>query len=186
MELGIKVKDIVTQKLADASSIKLKNYRKTSKAVIAQVIVDGKDLGEELIAKGYASNEYGHWKAYFCSALQALTKGDSNWRYGSTVDVDKAIFWYERALVLDPDGSNNSQATYDLSELYKMNGDTKKSIDYLKQSAKLGYMEAEEALGAAYMNGDGVSKDPAQAKKWLKKAHDHGSKDAEDICGCKF
>ena len=49
-----------------------------------------------------------------------------------------------------------------------MNGDTKKSIDYLKQSAKLGFMKAEEALGAAYMNGDGVSKNLAQAKKWLK------------------
>ena len=91
MELGIKVKDIVTQKLADASSIKIKNFRKTSTAVIAQVIVDGKDLGEELIAKGYASNEYGHWKAYFCSALQAMAAGDSNWKY-DTVDVDKAIF----------------------------------------------------------------------------------------------
>ena len=75
MELGIKVKDIVTQKLADASSIKIKNFRKTSTAVIAQVIMDGKDLGEELIAKGYASNEYGHWKAYFCSALQAMAAG---------------------------------------------------------------------------------------------------------------
>jgi hypothetical protein len=39
---------------------------------------------------------------------------------------------------------------------------------------------------AAYMNGNGVSKDPAQAKKWLKKAHEHGSTSAEDICGCKF
>jgi len=185
MELGIEVKDIVTQKLADASSIKLKNFRKTSKAVIAQVIVDGKDLGEELIAKGYASNEYGHWKAYFCSSLQAMASGDSNWKYGGTVDVDKAIFWYERAIFLDPD-RDQKLVTYDLSELYKMNGDTKKSIDYLKQSAELGYMKAEEALGAAYMNGDGVSKNLAQAKKWLKKAYENGSDSAEDICGCEF
>ena len=184
MELGIKVKDIVTQKLADASSIKLKNFRKTSTAVIAQVIVDGKDLGEELLAKGYASSEYGHWKAYFCSALQAMTEGDSNWKYGRK-DADKAIFWYERAIFLDPD-RDQKLVTYDLSELYSIKGDSDKSLDYLQQSAKLGHMEAEEALGAAYMNGDGVSKDPAQAKKWLKKAHENGSKDAEDICGCEF
>jgi len=184
MELGIKVKDIVTQKLADASSIKLKNFRKTSTAVIAQVIMDGKDLGEELIAKGYASNEYGHWKAYFCSALQAMATGDSNWKYG-TVDFDKAIFWYERAIFLNPD-RDQKLVTYDLSELYKMNGDTKKSIDYLKQSAKLGFMKAEEALGAAYMNGNGVPKDRSQAKKWLKKAYENGSDSAEDICGCEF
>jgi endonuclease YncB( thermonuclease family) len=184
MELGIKVKDIVTQKLVDASSIKLKNFRKTNTAVIAQVIVDGKDLGEELIAKGYASNEYGHWKAYFCSALQAMAAGDSNWKYG-TVDGDKAIFWYERAIFLDPD-RDQKLVTYDLSMIYMMNGDTKKSIDYLKQSANLGFMQAEEDLGAAYMNGNGVSKNLAQAKKWLKKAHENGSDSAEGICGCKF
>ena len=56
---------------------------------------------------------------------------------------------------------------------------TKKSIDYLKQSAELGYMKAEEDLGAAYMNGNGVPKDRSQAKKWLKnilkvvKTHQH-------------
>jgi TPR repeat protein len=101
-------------------------------------------------------------------------------------DYEKAIFWYERALVLDPDGSNNSQATYDLSQIYGMYGDDKKSFDYLMQSAELGYMRAEEALGSAYMNGTGISKNLAQAKKWLKKAHDNGSGSAEDICGCKF
>jgi TPR repeat protein len=47
-------------------------------------------------------------------------------------------------------------------------------------------MKAEEALGAAYMNGNGVSKNLAQAKKWLKKAHENGSDSAEDICGCEF
>jgi endonuclease YncB( thermonuclease family) len=183
LEFGIKVKDIVTQKLADASSIKLKNYRKTSKAIIAQVFVDGKDLGAELVENGYASDEYGHWKAYFCSALHAIQAGN---QFQETGDYEKAIFWYERALVLDPDGSNNSQATYDLSMIYMMYGDDKKSLDYLKQSAELGYTKAEEDLGAAYMNGNGVSKNLAQAKKWLKKAHEHGSGSAEDICGCKF
>ena len=110
--------------------------------------------------------------------------GDSNWKY-DTVDVDKAIFWYERAIFLNPD-RDQKLVTYDLSELYMMNGDTKKSIDYLKQSAKLGHLAAEEALGAAYMNGKGVPKDRAQAKKWLKKAYENGSDSAENICGCEF
>jgi endonuclease YncB( thermonuclease family) len=182
LEFGIKVKDIVAQKLKNASSIKIKNYRKTSKAVIAEVIVDGKDLGAELVENGYASDEYGYWKAYFCSALQAVMSGDSNWRNG---DFEKSIFWYERAIFLDPD-YDQSLMTYRLSELYKWIGDTKQSIDYLKQSANLGFMEAEEALGEAYMSGNGVSKDPAQAKKWLKKAHENGSIAAEFICGCEF
>ena len=38
MELGQKVKDIVAQKLADAQSIKLKNFRKTNKGIRTQVI----------------------------------------------------------------------------------------------------------------------------------------------------
>ena len=183
LELGIKVKDIVAQKLSDASSIKLKNFRKTSKAVIADVIIDGKDLGAELIGKGYASDEYGFWKAYFCSALQAINAGLVHNRTGS---YEKAIFWFERALVLDPEGSNNSRAKYDLSKIYDTYGEYDKSIDYLKQSANLGYMQAEEDLGSAFMNGSGVKKDTSEAKYWLKKAHEHGSKIAEDICGCEF
>jgi TPR repeat protein len=47
-------------------------------------------------------------------------------------------------------------------------------------------MKAQEDLGSAYINGIGVSKNLAQAKKWLKKAHDNGSKNAENICGCEF
>jgi endonuclease YncB( thermonuclease family) len=182
LELGIKVKDIVAQKLSDASSIKLKNFRKTSKAVIADVIIDGKDLGAELIGKGYASDEFGYWKAYFCSALTAMTSGHANSRKGN---FDKAIFWYERAIFLDPD-YDKSTMTYRLSELYSAKGDNDKSIDYLKQSANLGYMQAEEDLGSAFMNGSGVKKDTSEAKYWLKKAHEHGSKNAEDICGCEF
>ena len=182
LELGIKVKDIVAQKLSDASSIKLKNFRKTSKAVIADVIIDGKDLGAELIGKGYASDEFGYWKAYFCSALTAMTSGNSHSRKGN---FDKAIFWYERAIFLDPD-YDKSTMTYRLSELYSAKGDNDKSIDYLKESANLGFMQAEETLGAAYMNGNGVKKDANEAKYWLKKAHEHGSKKAEDICGCEF
>jgi len=183
LELGIKVKDIVAQKLADASSIKLKNFRKTSKAVIADVIIDGKDLGAELIGKRYASDEFGYWKAYFCSALQAINAGNA---FNQTGDYEKAIFWYERALVLDPEGSNNSQATFGLSGLYSMKGDTEKSLEYLKQSANLGYMQAEEDLGSAFMVGNGVKKDTSEAKYWLKKAHEHGSKNAENICRCEF
>ena len=182
LELGIKVKDIVAQKLADASNIKLKNFRKTSKAVIADVIIDGKDLGAELIAKGYASDEFGYWKAYFCSALQAINAGDAYYRTGKN---EKSIFWYERAIFLDPD-YDKSSVTYRLSELYSKKDDNDKSIEYLKQSANLGYMQAEEDLGAAYMNGNGVKKDTSEAKYWLKKAHEHGSKIAEDICGCEF
>ena len=195
MEFGIKVKDIVTQILADASSIQLMNYRKTSKAVIAKVIVDGKDLGNQLIEKGYASDEYGYWKGYFCSALIATQAGNQFMGVDITfdmptisnvIDIDKAIFWFERAIVLDPDGSNNSASSFSLSLLYDIKNNDIKSLEYLKKSANLGFMRAEEALGKAYMEGIGVSRDTSEGKYWLKKAFEHGSKNAEDICGCEF
>ena len=55
MEFGIKVRDYVSKRLEDATSIKLTNIRKTNTKLIAQVIVDGKDLGDELVEMGYAS-----------------------------------------------------------------------------------------------------------------------------------
>jgi TPR repeat protein len=103
-----------------------------------------------------------------------------------TNDYEKSIFWYERSLILDPNGSNNSKAAFELFELYDMKGESDKSLAYLKQSAKLGYMIAEEYLGRAYMVGNGVSKNTTEGKKWLKKAYENGSDSAEDICGCEF
>ena len=191
MKLGGKVKDIVTQKLADATSIKLKNIKKTSKAVIAQVIVDGKDLGEELVAKDYASKEFGFWKAYFCSALTATQAGMQFMGVDITFgdidsimpkDADKAIFWFERAIVLDPDGSNNSESTFRLSLLYAFKNNDIKSLEYLNKSASLGFKQAEEHLGKAYLYGErGLNEDKSEAKYWLKKAHEHGSNSAEEI-----
>ena len=75
MEFGVKVRDYVSKRLEDAASIKLTNIRKTNTKLIAQVIVDGKDLGDELVEMGYASEEYGFWKPYYCSALTAVQAG---------------------------------------------------------------------------------------------------------------
>jgi hypothetical protein len=192
MEFGIKVRDYVSKRLSKASSIKLTNIRKTNTKLIAQVIVDGKDLGAELVEMGYASEEYGFWKPYYCSALTAVQAGQQLF----DKDPDMSVFWLERSMVLDPEGSNNSKSTFLLHIQYERLGDEKKSIDYLKQSASLGWMEAMENLGQAYLNGIGVKQDKNQGKKLLKKAHDRGSQIAEIIyCnslpvakqnGCKF
>ncbi|MDA9872464.1 thermonuclease family protein, partial [Candidatus Thioglobus sp.] len=192
MELGIKVRDFVAQKLNNASSIKLTNFRKTNTKIIAQVVVDGVDLGEELVSKGYASEEYGFWKPYFCSALNATNEAD---QYVDT-DEKKAIFWYERSIVLDPDGSKNQESHFLLSKMYSNFGNTDKSLENLKKSASLNWVPAMEKLGSNYLNGSGVKKDSNQGKKWLKKAFDKGSSVAEGIyCGslskakqktCKF
>ncbi len=177
MEFGVKVRDYVSKRLEDATSIKLTNIRKTNTKLIAQVIVDGKDLGDELVEMGYASEEYGFWKPYFCSALTAVQAGMQLF----DKDPDMSVFWLERSLILDSEGSNNSKSTFLLHIQYERIGDEKKSIDYLKQSASLGWMEAMENLGQAYLNGIGVKQDKNQGKKLLKKAHDRGSQIAETI-----
>ena len=176
IELGVKVKDIVTQKLADATSIKLKNYKKTARGVIAQVIVDGKDLGKELLAKGYASDEYGYWKGYFCNAMWAVNNGNVLNRSG---EIDRAIFWYERALTLDENMTHKTIVSYELSELYNLLGNDAKSLEWLTKAANYGVMEAQENLAVRYIEANGVVQDLSEAKYWLKKALLQGSEKAE-------
>ena len=179
MELGQKVKDIVAQKLADAQSIKLKNFRKTNKGIRTQVIVDGKDLGEELISKGYASNEYGYWKAYICSSLTAYLSAEQHmWNN----DFDKAIFWYERAIVMEPNSTQRGKAEYHLNIAYKNLDDSISAKNHLIESAKQGWSEGEFELGENYLNGwDGFTKDLSEAKYWLKQAYANGEDRAEKV-----
>ena len=59
----------------------------------------------------------------------------------------KAIFWYERSIILDPDGSKNQESHFLLSKMYSNLGDTNKSLDSLKKSASLGWIAAMEQLG---------------------------------------
>ena len=102
-------------------------------------------------------------------------------------ETERAIFWYERALEMDPDNNNSPGATYRLSLAYKNLGNIEKAKENLKKGALLGFMEAELELGENFWNGwDGFEKDPSEGKYWLKKAHENGSKDAEDVCGCSF
>ena len=179
MELGLKVKDIVAQKLADAQSIKLKNFRKTNKGIRTQVIVDGKDLGEELISKGYASNEYGYWKAYICSSLTAYLSAEQHmWNN----DFDKAIFWYERAIVMEPNSTQRGKAEYHLNIAYRNLDDSISAKNHLIESAKQGWSEGEFELGENYLNGwDGFTKDLSEAKYWLKQAYANGEDRAEKV-----
>ena len=191
MEFGIEVRDYVAQKLENASSIKLTNYRKTNTKIIAQVIVDGIDLGDELVSKGYASREFGYWKPYFCNPYTAFGIGNQY----RDIDPKMAIFWYERAMGLQVLGSLQSGIAMQLYGLY-YDSDKEKSLEYLKKAATLGSIYGMEQLGSDYLYGNGVEKDINQGKQWLKKAFDNGSSEAEGMyCGslskdkqktCKF
>ena len=51
-------------------------------------------------------------------------------------------------------------------ELKKLKEEFKK----LKKDAELGDADAQRKLARCYENGDGVEKDPEEAKKWYEKA----------------
>jgi hypothetical protein len=54
----------------------------------------------------------------------------------------------------------------------------RKTIEFQKQRAAAGAPTAQYDLGMRYLNGDGVEKDPALAKKWLTAASTNGSSEA--------
>jgi len=180
LEFGIKVRDFVAQKLANASSIKLANFRKTATGIIAQIIVDGKDLGGELIAMGFGSDIFGYWQAFYCSAQKASVLG---WEYFQSMDYEESIYWYEKSLDIDPTSIHNGKTNYFLMQLYSFIGDENKSLEYLERAASLGHRYAVGELGKLYLLGKGVSKDMSKAKYLLKKAHEYGDEWAEqDYC----
>ena len=121
MEFGVKVRDYVSKRLGEADSIKLTNIRKTNTKLIAKVIVDGKDLGAELVEMGYASEEYGYWKPYYCSALTATQAGQQLF----DKDPEMSLFWLERSMVLDPESSQNAKSTFLLHIQYERLGEEK-------------------------------------------------------------
>src|ERR1700674_1869921 len=55
----------------------------------------------------------------------------------------------------------------------------KKAIADLREIAYAGNVNAQVQLGVIYLTGDGVSKDDAEALKWLRKAADLDSPIAE-------
>jgi formylglycine-generating enzyme required for sulfatase activity len=55
------------------------------------------------------------------------------------------------------------------------------NIISLKKQAARGNVDAQLELGEAYYYGEGVLKDPAKAKYWIKKAYENGSTEAHKI-----
>ena len=66
--LALQAKQFVVEKLRDAKTIEIRNMRRGKYfRIIADVFVDGKDLGEEMKAKHYAVEYHGgHKKMDWC------------------------------------------------------------------------------------------------------------------------
>ena len=57
--------------------------------------------------------------------------------------------------------------------------DDKEAVKWYRKSAEQGFADAQNNLGAMYLNGSGVLKDDKEAVKWYRKAAEQGLADAQ-------
>jgi hypothetical protein len=62
--------------------------------------------------------------------------------------------------------------------LMRTGGGEAEAVGLFESAAEAGYPAAMNSLGAAYANGEGVARDPAQAILWWRKGSDVGNSDA--------
>src|SRR6202163_2599013 len=79
---------------------------------------------------------------------------------------------YVAALLLQPASVALAQSTTQASAKQKV-------ISDLKEMANAGDVKSQVQLGLAYLTGDGVGKDDAEAVKWLRKAADQDNSTGE-------
>jgi TPR repeat protein len=110
------------------------------------------------------------------AAAQQLDMGD-RYFYGRGVDKDygQAFAWYQKAA-----DHGNAPAQYKLAQMYDyglggMPIDKQTAFGLYVQAAQQGLPQAELAVGYAYANGSGVSKDKQQARLWYTKAAAQGN-----------
>jgi len=181
-ELGMQAKEYVAQQLATAKNVKLTHYRKTSKGAIAGVSLDGWDLAEDLIKKGFASEDYDYFTAYYCSAYKAMMRG---WVVtNNNEEVARAVFWLERSLEL---GGSNSTRTRAFEELGWKNqdlGDNQKALEWLTKALELSPNNSNVTGGLGDLNRDMGNYE--ESFKWWKQAAELGNKWAQDSLGYAY
>lgn len=75
--------------------------------------------------------------------------------------------------------ANDAKAIYQLGMIFHAVKEMNTSIQYIFESANLGYTDAQYALGSAFLNeGYGVTRNACDAMKWLKIASEKGHVDA--------
>ncbi|CAO3675937.1 unnamed protein product [Rhizopus stolonifer] len=86
---------------------------------------------------------------------------------GTESDRMQALIWFQKAA----DGSKNGTASFRLYEIYsrRVPADIPLALQCLRQSADLGYTEAQYRMGMIYLRGDfGLLPDDRAATEWFK------------------
>jgi len=89
-------------------------------------------------------------------------------------DIDKALFWYQKAAE-----KGVAEAQFNLAHLLvtqELSATT--AAEWMRKAADQGMVDAEYLMGVIYAEGLGVEMDKAEARRWLKKAIAKGHDEA--------
>lgn len=93
---------------------------------------------------------------------------------GTKRDVDKAIYWYQKAAK-----QGLAEAQFNLAHiLVDEDISATAAAEWMAKAAAQGMPDAEYLMGVIYTEGIGVAPDEGEARRWLKRAIDHGNGDA--------
>lgn len=93
------------------------------------------------------------------------------WTYRNSDEKISQLLYEEAAR------SNNDEVLLLLGNKFQRTN-LSKAVEYYKRSAELGNVEGQYQIGRAYLYGNGVQKNNAQARLWLEKAANNGHQQA--------
>lgn len=106
--------------------------------------------------------------AGYCLAQNNLAVLLENGTQNIAANIDKAIYWYEKAAETFAPSAFTLARIYDVGNLVSQ--DLEKAAIYYSKAANLGHPQAMFNIGVMYINGEGVAPNPQQGIYWLQKA----------------
>jgi len=92
-------------------------------------------------------------------------------------DVDKALQWYQKAAE-----QGLAEAQFNLAHLMVTEEiSSVAAAEWMRKAADQGMTDAEYLMGVIYMEGIGLEMDPAEGRRWLKKAAAKGHAEAQKM-----
>lgn len=152
-----------------------------------QQLLDLRSLHEKNIRAAEAVGPEAHRKALEkMSALtnemkkRGLLKSDFTQNNDALDSVSRKLFSRSLDEIKRLAKFKDAQALYQLGMIFHAAKDVNTSIQYISESANLGYVDAQYTLGWAFMTEDsGVERNACNTMKWLKIAASQGHPDAE-------
>ncbi|TYQ27936.1 tetratricopeptide repeat protein [Pseudanabaena sp. UWO310] len=89
---------------------------------------------------------------------------------GKDIDMNKAIYWYEKSAAQDHIIALNNLANIFMYLYREGLIDTNKAVNLYRKAAELGMAPSQYMIGKIYLEGIGLDVNETEAVKWLKLA----------------